>query len=226
MDEVLKKVLQNETLAHRLARENTEKSVQAIDRLIEENGNHLLDINFLRRAQAEAKQALRSGENVAKVAVLAPVGLFGLIEGLHAPDLDISLLGIGNHRYFLFHSAISLMILRYFYRRWQQESSQGLLERFGQKVAGVALGTYAFGVGIHLALDVVQPKSVVFPFFGSPVDGTLIDDRIWFLGNSLWAFKISHDVFALCMARELETARAWVRERFERSDINAVFSRN
>ena len=226
MDQVLTNVLQKETLSRRMARNNTKESILAIDQLIENNGERLLNTDFLRRAQEGARQALQNGENIAKVAVLAPTGLFGLSEGMHAPDLDISLLGIGNHRYFLFHSAISLVILRYFYRRWQQESSQGLLERFGQKIAGVALGTYAFGVGIHLALDVVQPKSVVFPFFGSPIDGTLIDDRIWFLGNSLWAFKTSHDVFALCMASELEAARAWVREHIEGSDINAVFSRD
>jgi hypothetical protein len=183
-------------------------------------------VDLLRRAQEEARRALNSTTMAAKIGVLAPVGFFGLSEGLHAPDLDISLLGIGNHRYFLFHSAIALVILRYFYRRWQQESCQGMLERLGQKVIGVALGSFAFGVGVHLALDVVQPKSVVFPFFGSPMNGTLIDDRIWFLGNSLWAFKIGRDVFALCIADEIESARVWVKERFEGRDLDVIFDRD
>jgi hypothetical protein len=226
VDEVLKNLIQRETVPKRMAHENTEKSIVAIDRLIEESGDHLLNIDFLRRAQDEARRALNSGVSAAKASVLVPVGLFGLSEGLTAPDIDISLLGIGKHRYFLFHSAIGLAILRYFYHRWTQGNHKGLLERFGQKITGVALGGYAFGVGIHLALDVVQPKSVVFPFFGSLVDGTLVDDRIWLLGNSVWAFKISHDVFSLCMATELEAAKAWVKERFEGVDIHAVFSRD
>ncbi|MGI6422573.1 MAG: hypothetical protein ACOX0N_10310 [Syntrophomonadaceae bacterium] len=225
-DDILKNVLSRKTLAQRIARENTEKSIQTIDRMIEENREGLLNVDLLRRAQEEARRALNSTTMAAKIGVLAPVGFFGLSEGLHAPDLDISLLGIGNHRYFLFHSAISLVILRYFYRRWQQESCQGMLERLGQKVIGVALGSFAFGVGVHLALDVVQPKSVVFPFFGSPINGTLIDDRIWFLGNSLWAFKIGRDVFALCIADEIESARVWVKERFEGRDLDVIFDRD
>jgi hypothetical protein len=226
MDETIKKAIENVELARHLARDNTEKSIIAIDRIIEEKGKDLLDVDFLRRAQEEGKKALNTTASFGKAAVLVPVGLFGLQEGLTAPDIDITLLGIGNHRYFLFHSAIGLAILRYFYTHWQYAEGQTMLKRFGQKVAGLALGSYAFGVGIHLGFDVIQPKSVVFPFFGSLIDGTLIDDRIWLMGNSLWAFKISHDIFALCMANELESAKAWVKDRFKGSDLNAVFGRN
>jgi hypothetical protein len=41
-------------------------------------------------------------------------------------------------------------------------------------------------VGCHLLLDVFQPKAVIFPFFGSLVEGTLVDDNLWLLGNALW----------------------------------------
>ncbi len=54
---------------------------------------------------------------MAQAAVLVPVGLWGLSHGLTAPDLDISLLGIGKHRFFLFHSALGLVALRYFYNK-------------------------------------------------------------------------------------------------------------
>ncbi|OPZ61563.1 MAG: hypothetical protein BWY85_02372 [Firmicutes bacterium ADurb.Bin506] len=82
------------------------------------------------------------------------------------------------------------------------------------KLTGAALGAYAMGVGVHLAMDVFQPKSVVFPFFGSLVDGTLVDDNIWLLGNSLWAFKIARDVFVISFAPELEAAREYVKTTF------------
>jgi hypothetical protein len=91
-DDILKNVLSRKTLAQRIARENTEKSIQTIDRMIEENREGLLNVDLLRRAQEEARRALNSTTMAAKIGVLAPVGFFGLSEGLHAPDLDISLL--------------------------------------------------------------------------------------------------------------------------------------
>ena len=48
------------------------------------------------------------GESVydaAQVAVLVPTGLFAFDQFFSLPDMDISMLGIGSHRYFLFHSA-------------------------------------------------------------------------------------------------------------------------
>lgn len=94
----------------------------------------------------------------------------------------------------------------------------GVLRRFGEKVAGFTLGTYAMGVGVHLMIDVFQPKAVIFPFIGSLVNGTLVDDNIWLMGNSLWAFKISHDLMVLTVADELEIAKAWVKQKFEGED--------
>lgn len=227
MSNTIKRVINNKYLARDTARDSLVLDIEVIDRMMDEEQGGMLDVEFLRRAAEQGQEAVETGTRALKFAVLAPVGYFALQKGLVAPDKDISLLGIGNHRYFLFHSAIGLVLLRYLYREWvDDDRRQSIVTRLGQKVAGVALGSYALGVAVHLALDVVQPKSVVFPFFGSLVSGTLVDDRIWLLGNSLWAFKISQDVFALCIASELEAARAWVKERFEGSDLGAVFSRD
>lgn len=226
MDDVFGSIIDKHFLARNVARESTARGLESLDRMISEDQTSMLNIAFLQRLYEQGKEVLDSGYQTLKIGVLVPVGFFGLLEGARAPDIDITLLGIGNHRYFLFHSAIGLVILRYFYTKWRNESSNDLLNRWGQKIAGAALGAYAFGVGIHLALDVVQPKSVVFPFFGSLVDGTLVDDRIWLLGNLLWAFSISNNVFALCMASELDAAKAWIKERFEGRAEHDVFSRN
>jgi hypothetical protein len=133
------------------------------------------------------------------------------------PDLDITLLGVGYHRFFLFHSALGLVGLRYFYKQWLEKQAEPdrWASRVKRKVTGALLGGFATGVGVHLAIDVFQPKSVVFPFFGSLVDGTLIDDDIWLIANSLWAFKIAHDVFALSLADEFKDARQFVEKQFE-----------
>ncbi|HOO49664.1 MAG TPA: hypothetical protein PLK94_00085 [Alphaproteobacteria bacterium] len=132
-----------------------------------------------------------------KAAAVLASGYFALKKGIVAPDSDISLLGIGNHRFFLFHSAIGLEILKRLYGKWNsnvpdEETVQSTLTL--KKITGVLLGGYAAGVGIHLALDAMSPKAVIFPLIGSLVDGTLIDDDIWLAANSAWAFSISYNV--------------------------------
>ena len=97
------------------------------------------------------------------------------------PDLDIRLLGIGKHRYFLFHSAIVPLIALWVARKLRHISIVGYL------TAAFAIGFLA-GVGIHLLTDVFQFKAVMFPFIGSLVDGTSIDDRLWEGGNALLCF--------------------------------------
>lgn len=87
------------------------------------------------------------------------------------PDLDIPLLGIGNHRYFLFHSAIFPIAVWLLSRR-----ARGAWVRV---VAAALAASFAIGVGIHLFTDVFQSKSVVFPFVGTLVRGTSLDDRLW-----------------------------------------------
>ena len=51
----------------------------------------------------------------ANAAVLVPVGAWSFSEALSFPDFDISMLGIGNHRFFLFHSAASAWALKTLY---------------------------------------------------------------------------------------------------------------
>ncbi|MGI6647601.1 MAG: hypothetical protein ACOX5W_00655 [Bacillota bacterium] len=228
VDQNLSRVVQQHYLAQRLARQSTEKIARVLDDLMDNStsGQSMLSWDFLAKAKQQVEDCLHNGQQAVKIAVLVPVGLFGLTQGFDMPDLDISLLGIGNHRFFLCHSAIGLAVLRYFYRRWVESEDGRFSSRLGHKVAGVALGSCALGVGLHLAIDVFQPKSVVFPFFGSLINGTLVDDNIWLLGNSLWAFKISHDVFALSLADELTQAREWVQNHFEGWNVRAVFNRD
>jgi membrane-bound metal-dependent hydrolase YbcI (DUF457 family) len=94
------------------------------------------------------------------------------------PDLDIPLLGIGNHRYFLFHSAILPVVAWFALRRW--------------KLIGVAIAAgFALGVGVHLLTDVVQTKAVVFPWAKTLVAGTSVDDRLWEGGNAVVCWAIT-----------------------------------
>ena len=214
-------LMADQKLASKLTTESSEKSIKIIDELIEDSEkrqqNIFANLDFLKKAKQEAEAFLKNGYNLGKVSVLVPVGLWGLGQGFSFPDKDISLLGIGHHRYFLFHSAIGLVALRHFYKQWldAENNNQHFTNRVKRKVSGSLLGSFAMGVGIHLAVDSFQPKSIVFPFFGSLVNGTLVDDNIWLIGNSLWAFKIGHDIFSLTMADELETAKDYVKDKFK-----------
>jgi len=163
--------------------------------------------------------------------LIVPAGLVGLAQGIAMPDLDISLVGIGAHRFFLFHSGLVVwgleqLYLRY-YRQMELDASSGSsmaayrshARRVLMKVAGGLLGAAAIGVGIHLVIDVFQPRAVIFPVIGSLLDGTLVDDNIWLLGNALWCFRIAHDVFALVLADDLDRALAWTRRHL----VSALF---
>lgn len=101
------------------------------------------------------------------------------------PDIDIRLLGIGNHRYFFFHSAILPLLLFAFVKRkdstWIWNSINGILCAF------------ALGIGIHLIVDVFQSKSVVFPFAKTLIRGTSIDDRLWEGINGVLCFFVSRN---------------------------------
>lgn len=221
MSDELTQAIRFSLLPHKLSNESLQNGLLAIDSLIDADeqrpGGFLTSPAFLQQAKCAARELLHEGYQCAKASVLIPTGLFGLSQGLKFPDRDISLLGIGRHRFFLFHSALGLVALRYFYRQWieKQNHPDQWVQRVKWKVTGALLGSFAVGVGVHLAIDVFQPKSVVFPFFGSLVDGTLIDDDIWLIANSLWAFKIAHDVFALSIADELRDAKKFVRAQFE-----------
>lgn len=221
MSDEVKRVVNASLIPSRLAAESFNNGLQTIDKLIasgkQEGGGFLTSLEYLRQARDVATGLLHDGYEFAKAGVLIPVGLFGLSQGMAFPDLDIRLLGIGYHRFFLFHSALGLVGLRYFYRQWLEKQSEPdkWANRVKRKISGALLGGFAVGVGVHLAIDVFQPKSVVFPFFGSLVDGTLVDDDIWLIANSLWAFKIAHDVFALSLADELRDAKQFVKKQFE-----------
>lgn len=87
------------------------------------------------------------------------------------PDWDIRLLGIGRHRHFLFHSSIVPLLVMWGARKLRYVSVVGFL------ATTFAVG-FLVGVGVHLVTDVFQTKAVMFPFIGSLVDGTSVDDRL------------------------------------------------
>ena len=71
---------------------------------------------------------------------------------------------------------------------WPAEAMQ-CRTRVVRRILGITGAGLAFGVGCHLLLDVCQPKAVIFPFFGFLVEGSLVDDNLWLLGNAVWCFK-------------------------------------
>lgn len=215
MEETLRKVGRwtDQTIARgsEKAREVTQRPmVQKVERLASQTCANTAQ--RITQVTQVARRLIYTTKAVLKATVLVPVGMAGLFQGLVAPDLDITLMGIGYHRYFLFHSAIGLAVLKRLHSIWCEKRHGRLVSSAMQKVCGAALCGCAVGVGIHLLSDAIHPKSVVFPFFGSLINGTIVDDSLWLFGNALWAFKIAVDCFVLVVADDETSAREWFRE--------------
>jgi hypothetical protein len=112
------------------------------------------------------------------------ITIIGLILFFRFPDLDISILGIGLHRYFLFHSAIFpiiVFIITGFFKKPQ----------FILIILKSFCGAFSTAIGVHLFTDIWQNTAVYFPFIGTLVKGTSIDDRIWIIVNMIVCFVLA-----------------------------------
>lgn len=212
-------------------RKRTSSTLSGLADGIKENGEF-----FDEEVYSDIRQAASSwGQKVSDIAqmtVMVPASLWTFSEFSDFPDIDISTLGIGNHRYFLFHSAAVAWALKKIYdaRLSRSEGSDKISDKVIDRIIGVMAASGAYAVGVHLALDVVQPKSVVFPFIGSPIDGTLIDDNIWLMGNSLYCFYLGNQMFALALGEDLPRVKAFVKRNFidpiSQGVVDAVSGRN
>ena len=93
------------------------------------------------------------------------------------PDIDIKILGIGWHRFFLTHSVIVPFAL-YLLSRMAR-----IRHRMRCVLDGIATGSAAV-VGIHLLTDIIPEKAVMFPFFGNLWYDSYLDDRLWIIVNA------------------------------------------
>lgn len=160
---------------------------------------------------------------VCELGIFVPASIIGFSHGLVLPDIDITTIGIGWHRYFLFHSAIGAYILKKFFESY----NDFIQDKYGEttkKIIGLVLASGAIGIGIHLLKDgsfglLDGEKSVVFgiPGIGSIntlIKGTMVDDNIYLLGNSLWAFKIAKDIIVMTFGKDLDTAKKFFQKNY------------
>ena len=182
---------------------------------IKAEGN-LFDNDFYEKVRKETRNWEDITRDYANAAVLVPVGAWSFSEALSFPDFDISMLGIGNHRFFLFHSAASAWALKTLYEAnfEPKKDNETFVNRVIRKIFGVAAASSAFAIGCHLTIDVFQPKSVVFPGIGSLVDGTLVDDNVWLFGNAIYCFKVADHLYALALGEDYERVKHFVIEHF------------
>jgi hypothetical protein len=133
----------------------------------------------------EIKLTLQAG-------ILLPVSSLSFSSVVKLPDLDIKLLGIGWHRYFLFHSAIGVWILQQFFDTYNEYLDNKEHPGSVKKIFGAIGAGASAAIGLHLLKDGAfgyfeGEKSVVFGFPGifkrnTLIKGTYIDDNIWSLG--------------------------------------------
>jgi hypothetical protein len=121
--------------------------------------------------------------------IVAAIGAgIGIALFFRFPDLDIPLLGIGAHRNFLFHSVALVAALFLAVRKL--DARRGVNVFVMSVVAGCGIG-----IGLHLFADMFQSHPVKFPFVGSLVDGTSVDDRLWLGLNSIGSLLLSVGIF-------------------------------
>ncbi len=111
------------------------------------------------------------------------------VAGYFFPDFDIKLLGIKNHRYFLFHSAIVPLIVFLIVLQLKPRSP------IGKWLYGLSIA-FTLGVGVHLFQDCFEKKSIVFPIIRHLLEHTYLDDIIWLVVNTIVAFGLAGVLFA------------------------------
>jgi len=121
-------------------------------------------------------------KNVKKYLLIISIILLSL-PMYYFPDLDIILLGIKYHRYFLFHSVILPILLLI------------IISKFNNRLFHILLSAFFLAISIHLCIDSFQSKSVVFPFRNTLIYGTSIDDRLWEIVNSILSLILSKHCF-------------------------------
>ncbi len=228
--ELIKKILQENTIPDRLVKRLewnalsiAEKKLRDIKGIDAVDNELILDRSFYEKILSEISSLVDGSQTAAKFAAFVPSSIIGFKLGVGFPDNDIRIIGIGNHRYFLFHSGISVYIFKKMYDAYIMRSTKkGKPDKFVEKIIGVLIAGGAFGTGVHLLTDVFQPKSVVFPFFGSLVDGTLIDDDIWLLGNALWCFKLGKDLLITSIGDDLDRVKSFVIKEFAKPILKNI----
>lgn len=164
-----------------------------VETKISTGGNGLADASIAAGLKNWMQGELNSIDPVKITALPAAVVGYGL------PDLDIGFLGIGNHRYFLFHSAIGLHFLKKFYLFMVYDMNKIESPEL-KKFLALSGAFMSYGVALHLLIDCFQPKAVIFPFVGSLIDGTILDDNLWLLTNACWATKIGSEFWQAAKA--------------------------
>jgi len=182
------------------------------------------DLTQIRDHWARLDPRARQMANTGILLAAGSVSVGAMIYGERFPDFDIKFLGIGMHRFWLFHSAIAAWAAQDFLKAVTLSEEGGTSHPAVTKLCAAAIAGGAVGIGIHLVRDgafglIEGEKSVVFGIPGLPtrntlIKGTYVDDDLWLLGNALWAFKIAHDVVVLAYANEFEVARDWVETMF------------
>lgn len=111
------------------------------------------------------------------------LSISGFIVFFNFPDLDITIFGIGWHRFFLFHSCIIPYLLFLTVARIARSDVLSI-------ILYSLCGSFCFAVGIHLFTDLFQSAKIYFPIIGSLLKGTSLDDRLWILVNLILCFII------------------------------------
>jgi hypothetical protein len=156
------------------------------------------------------------GLSTKKILWVGTAGL-GYLRGSGFPDLDITLLGIGGHRNWFFHSSLTTVglylaidkLIAYFGNNYDEHNfGAKLIKNIGAPlVAGFAVGN-----ALHLFADGLGAKDVVgFPL-GSLFGGGFFVDRLWLFANGAICLILAGKLVAIAFAKDKEAIQNYCKQ--------------
>lgn len=163
----------------------------------------------------------------------------GVWCGVMIPDWDITQLGIGFHRNFLYHSATPAAAAkcahRFIFNKIRAYNEEkGLLSQdkldLIDKAAALYVAGFALGQAGHFIADATWQgsKAILWRIPGigdlksltgsnSLIPGTLLDDHFWLFGNTIWALKIAWEELKYALGKEHPMIKAisWIGRKLE-----------
>ena len=113
--------------------------------------------------------------------------IIAAIPSFFFPDLDIKVLGIRYHRFFLFHSVIIPYVI--FLLVWK------IKNKLIGNISLIIASGFSLGISIHLFTDLFGKKTINFFFINTLVYGTYADDFLWLMINMVLGFLLVYIVF-------------------------------
>jgi hypothetical protein len=164
----------------------------------------------MRTAMKSIKETV---EDIRRMPVLAKAvavgsGIKGINMGKGFPDIDIKLFGIGGHRHWTTHSALTSFAL-YKTVKWYEKTIEGSMgsgikRKVLKYVAAPCLAAFSLANAAHLFADMLGAKDVVGWPVGLLLSNSRIKDKVWLGGNAVICLVLTWKFLVIMVEKDKE----------------------